>query len=121
MNMTSQVKDLQASYVKTRLLLALWDLGGSEKKVARGKLTKRIVSKGQKITDYQDILEDLAVQGAITVAKKGSGVSYTLTSPIGLEVLGAGLRSSEFKFPVGKTVGTWVANPFSAVIVIPTV
>ncbi|NES99951.1 MAG: hypothetical protein F6K61_05120 [Sphaerospermopsis sp. SIO1G1] len=108
--MSSQVKDLQTSYVQTRLLLALWDLGGSEQKVARGKLTKRIVSKGQKMSDYQGILQDLELQGAIIVAKKGSGVSYTLTSPIGLEVLGAGLRSDEFKFKEGKTIGTWVAN-----------
>jgi hypothetical protein len=108
--MSSKNNNLQTVYDQTRLLLALWDLGGSEQKVARGKLTKRVVSKGQKMADYQSILEDLELKGAITVAKKGSGMSYTLTSPIGLEVLGAGLRSGEFKFKPGKTVGTWVAN-----------
>jgi len=108
--MSSKNKDLQGSYAKTRLLLALWELGANEQKVARGKLGKRVVSKGQKITDYQGILEDLQGQGAITILKKGSAISYTLNSPIGLDVLGAGLRSDEFEFESGKTIGTWVAN-----------
>lgn len=108
--MSSKNKDLQGSYAKTRLLLALWELGANEQKVARGKLGKRVVSKGQKITDYQGILEDLQGQGAITILKKGSAISYTLNSPIGLDVLGAGLHSDEFEFESGKTIGTWVAN-----------
>ncbi|MBE9239011.1 hypothetical protein IQ227_24065 [Anabaena aphanizomenioides LEGE 00250] len=90
--MSSKTKDLQASYAKTLLLLALWDLGASQQKVAKGKLSKRVVAKGQKMADYQGILEDLEAQGAITVSKKGSATSYTLTSPTGLEVLGAGLH-----------------------------
>jgi hypothetical protein len=108
--MSSKNKDLQGSYAKTRLLLALWELGANEQKVAKGKLGKRVVSKGQKITDYQGILEDLQAQGAITILKKGSAISYTLNSPIGLDVLGAGLRSDKFEFESGKTIGTWVAN-----------
>lgn len=108
--MSSKNQDLQGSYAKTRLLLALWELGANEQKVAKGKLSKRVVSKGQKITDYQGILEDLQGQGAITILKKGSAISYTLNSPIGLDVLGAGLRSDEFEFESGKTIGTWVAN-----------
>ncbi|MEA5553359.1 hypothetical protein VB713_20685 [Anabaena cylindrica UHCC 0172] len=107
--MSPKTKDLQASYAQTRLLLALWDLGANQQKVARGKLSKRIVSKGQKMTDYQGILEDLETQSAIAISKKGNTVSYTLTSPIGLEVLGAGLRSGDFKFE-GNIVGTWAAN-----------
>ncbi|MFM6039078.1 MAG: hypothetical protein ACKPBB_15615 [Sphaerospermopsis kisseleviana] len=107
--MSSKIKDLQASYAKTRLLLALWDLGASQQKVAKGKLGKRVVSKGQKMADYQGILEDLEAQGAIAVSKKGSAISYTLTSPTGLEVFGAGLRSKEFKFEE-TIVGTLAAN-----------
>jgi hypothetical protein len=90
--MSSKTKDLQVSYAKTRLLLALWDLGASQQKVAKGKLSKRIDPKGKNKADYQGILEDLEAQGAITVSKKGSATSYTLTSPTGLEVLGAGLH-----------------------------
>ncbi len=64
---------------QTRLLLALWDLGGKQQEVKKGQLTKRIISKGKKI------------------------------SPKGLEVLGDGLRSGDFKFE-GTIVGTWAAN-----------
>ncbi|MDM3846193.1 MAG: hypothetical protein PT116_14365 [Aphanizomenon gracile PMC638.10] len=103
--MNAQAQNLQALYAKTRLLLALWDLGANEQEVKKGLLTKRIVAKGQKMADYKGILEDLQKQGAVTVSKTG----YTLKSPIGLDVLGAGLRSGEFKFE-GTIVGTWAAN-----------
>ncbi|MFW9258357.1 hypothetical protein [Nostoc sp. CALU 546] len=90
---------------RTRLLLALWDLGGTQQEVKKGQLTKRIVSKSQKVADYQALFEELQNQGAIAISKKG----YSLTSPKGLEVLGEGLRSGEFKFE-GTIVGTWAAN-----------
>ncbi|MFM7406932.1 MAG: hypothetical protein ACKO3K_09785 [Cuspidothrix sp.] len=106
--MSPKLQNLQTGYAKTRLLLALWDLGGIQQKVARGKLTKRIVSKGQKMADYQGILEDLEAQGAVTVTKKGSAISYSLTSPTGLDVLKAGLRSDEFEF--NSNLGAWVGN-----------
>ncbi|MEH2078634.1 MAG: hypothetical protein V7K89_01040 [Nostoc sp.] len=89
----------------TRLLLALWDLGGTQQEVKKGQLTKRIVAKSQKVADYQSIFEELQKQGAIAISKKG----YSLTSPKGLEVLGKGLRSGKFKFE-GTIVGTWAAN-----------
>jgi len=103
--MTAEQKNLQTLYDQTRLLLALWDLGASQQEVQKGLLTKRIVAKGQKMADYKDILEDLQGQGAVTISRTG----YTLTSPIGLNVLSAGLRSGEFKFE-GTVVGTWAAN-----------
>ncbi|MCC5629928.1 hypothetical protein LC613_18540 [Nostoc sphaeroides CHAB 2801] len=90
---------------RTRLLLALWDLGGTQQEVKKGLLTKRIVSKSQKVADYQGSLEELQNQGAIAISTKG----YSLTSGKGLEVLGEGLRSGEFKFE-GTIVGTWAAN-----------
>ncbi|MFN6473381.1 MAG: hypothetical protein RMY36_027430 [Nostoc sp. SerVER01] len=90
---------------RTRLLLALWDLGGIEQQVSKGLLTKRIVSKTKKVADYQGIFEELQKQGAIAISKKG----YSLISPKGLEVLGEGLRSGDFKFE-GTIVGTWAAN-----------
>jgi hypothetical protein len=90
---------------RTRLLLALWDLGGTQQEVKKGQLTKRIVSKTQKVADYQGIFEELQTQGAIAISKKG----YSLTSGKGLEVLGEGLRSGDFKFEE-ITVSTWVAN-----------
>ncbi|MBD2436417.1 hypothetical protein [Nostoc sp. FACHB-110] len=90
---------------KTRLLLALWDLGGSQQEVKKGQLTKRIVSKGNKAADYQGVFEELRNQGAIAISKTG----YSLAYPKGLEVLGEGLRSSDFRFD-GTIVGTWAAN-----------
>ncbi|MBN4002963.1 hypothetical protein [Nostoc sp. LPT] len=89
----------------TRLLLALWDLGGTQQEVKKGQLTKRIVAKSQKVADYQGIFEELQKQGAIAISKKG----YSLTSGKGLEVLGEGLRRGDFKFE-GTIVGTWAAN-----------
>ncbi|MCL6750502.1 hypothetical protein KBT16_05705 [Nostoc sp. CCCryo 231-06] len=89
----------------TRLLLALWNLGGTQQEVNKRQLHDRIVSKSQKVADYQGIFEELQSQGAIAISKKG----YSLTSPKGLEVLGKGLRSGDFKFE-GTIVGTWAAN-----------
>ncbi|MEH2145192.1 hypothetical protein [Nostoc sp.] len=90
---------------RTRLLLALWNLGGTQQEVKRRQLHDRIVSKTKKVADYDDIFEELQNQGAIAISKKG----YSLTSGKGLEVLGEGLRSSDFKFE-GTIVGTWAAN-----------
>ncbi|MDZ8240830.1 MAG: hypothetical protein RMZ69_27350 [Nostoc sp. ChiQUE01a] len=99
--MTSQ----NTAQTRTRVLLALWDLGGIQQQVSKGLLTKRIVSKTKKVADYQGIFEELQNQGAIAISKKG----YCLISPKGLEVLGDGLRSGDFKFE-GTIVGTWAAN-----------
>ena len=90
---------------RTRLLLALWNLGGTQQEVNKRQLHDRIVSKTKKVADYHDIFEELQTQGAIAISKKG----YSLTSGKGLEVLGEGLRSSDFKFE-GTIVGTWAAN-----------
>ncbi|MDF5724143.1 MAG: hypothetical protein PUP91_27490 [Rhizonema sp. PD37] len=89
----------------TRLLLALWDLGGTKQEVKKGELTKRIVSKGKKIADYRDIFDKLEKEGAIAISNKG----YSLESPTGVEVLGEGLKSPDLRFD-GTIVGTWVAN-----------
>ena len=99
--MTSQ----NTAQTRTRLLLALWDLGGTQQEVKKGQLTKRIVAKSQKVADYQGSFEELQNQGAIAISKKG----YSLISDKGLEVLGEGLKSSDFKFE-GTIVGTWAAN-----------
>ncbi len=90
---------------KTRLLLALWDLGGAKLEVKKGELTKRIATQGKKVADYQDIFKELEKLGAIAISKKG----YSLVSPNGLEVLGEGLKSRDFRFE-GTIVGTWTAN-----------
>ncbi|WP_442940595.1 hypothetical protein [Nostoc sp.] len=83
----------------------MWNLGGTQQEVNKSQLHDRIVSKTKKVADYQGIFEELQNQGAIAISKKG----YSLTSGKGLEVLGEGLRSSDFKFE-GTIVGTWTAN-----------
>jgi hypothetical protein len=104
--MSLKKNNLQAAnQTKTRLLLALWDLGGTQQEVTKGLLAKRIVPKGKKVADYQGIFEELQKQGAIAISKKG----YSLASPKGLEVLGEGLKSSNFKFE-GTIVAAWAAN-----------
>lgn len=91
-------------HAKTRLLLALWDMGASKTEVAKGQLTKRIVQKGQKLADYQGIIDQLEQQGAIAIAKNKVSLS-----PKGVEVLGESLKHPDVKFE-GTIVGTWVAN-----------
>jgi hypothetical protein len=90
---------------KIRVLLALWALGGAKQEVKRGELTKRIVSKRKKVADYKEIFDELEKENAIAVSKKG----FSLVSPKGLELLGEGLKSSDFNFE-GTIVGTWAAN-----------
>lgn len=103
--MTAKLKKLQSHHAKLRSLLALWDLGAAQQEVKKSLLTKRIVSKGQKIADYQEVFQELEQQGAIVLSKTG----YSLISPKGLEVLSETLRNSELQFE-GNVVGTWVAN-----------
>jgi hypothetical protein len=90
---------------KTRLLLALWDLGGAKQEVKKGELTKRIVTKSKKVADYQSIFKELEEKGAIAISNKG----YSLVSPVGLEVLSEALKNPDFSFE-GKTIGIWTAN-----------
>jgi predicted transcriptional regulator len=89
---------------KTRLLLALWDLGASQKEVMKGQLTKRVVQKNLKASDYQGIFDQLEKEEAIAIAKN----KFSL-SPKGVEMLGESLKHPEVKFE-GTIVGTWVAN-----------
>ncbi|MGB6298260.1 MAG: hypothetical protein WBF90_19030 [Rivularia sp. (in: cyanobacteria)] len=90
---------------KTRVLLALWALGGAKEEVKRGDFTKRIVSKGKKVADFQEIFDELEKENAIAISTK----KVSLVSPRGLELLAEGLKSSDFNFE-GTIVGTWAAN-----------
>ncbi len=97
----SGVNEQQA---KTRLLLALWDMGANHKEVMKGQLTKRVVQKNLKASDYQGIFDQLEKEEAIAIAKN----KFSL-SPKGVEILGESLKQPEFKFE-GTIVGSWVAN-----------
>jgi hypothetical protein len=89
---------------KTRLLLALWDMGATKTEVAKGQLTKRVVQKNNKAADYQGIFDQLEQEGAIAIAKNKLSLSDK-----GVEMLGESLKKPEVKFE-GTIVGTWVAN-----------
>jgi tellurite resistance protein len=97
--------DINQAQVKTRLLLALWDLNTTNNvKATKGQLTKRVVRKGQTVAAYQGIFDELEQEGAITIAKNEFSLSEK-----GEKMLGELLKQPEFKFG-GSIVGTWAAN-----------
>lgn len=87
---------------KTRVLLAIWDRGGANEKVAKGQL--RLARTGEKVGDYNPIFDDLESEGAIVWDKKRIG----LTSA-GVKMLSSQLQRTDFEFG-GTQVGSWVAN-----------
>jgi len=90
---TSGVNEHQA---KTRLLLALWDMGGAKEEVKKTELIKRILQTKEKAGDYQVFFEHLEKEGAITSATKNRSVKLFLTDK-GLQMLDAGLKSPDFE------------------------
>jgi hypothetical protein len=97
----SGVNEQQA---KTRLLLALWDMGATKTEVMKGQLTKRVVQKSHKASDYQGIFDQLEKEGTITSDKN----KFSLSAK-GVERLSECLKNPELQFE-GTIVGTWVAN-----------
>lgn len=96
------------SQARTRLLLTLWDLGGSEAGVKKGDLTKRIVRTGETSQDYKNILTELEESKAIEIVNKNRITHISLTNK-GRQTLAEGLKSAEFEFD-GTQVGSRVAN-----------
>ncbi|MCL1470730.1 hypothetical protein LAY57_08590 [Argonema antarcticum A004/B2] len=97
--------DVQSTntHTKIRVLLTLWDLGGAQKEVQTGQVTKRIVPKGSKKADFQALFDELQAEGAIEIAKKG----YSMPA-LGLQMLNDSLKSPDFHF--GSQVGAKTAN-----------
>jgi hypothetical protein len=89
---------------KIRLLLALWDMGGSEQEVKKSELTRRVQRTGEKTGDYQSIYEHLEQAGAISLSKN----TVSLETPKGLEILAEGLKNTEFEF--NSQIGAKTAN-----------
>ncbi len=81
---------------KTRLLLALWDMGGAKEEIKKSELIKRIIQTKEKAGDYQVFFEQLEKEGAITLTTKNRSVKVSLTDK-GLQMLDAGLKSSDFE------------------------
>jgi hypothetical protein len=103
--MSEQFNQTQA---KTRLLLALWDMGEPGSEVKKGDLTRRVTKAGEKASYYHPILDDLAQDGAIAIAKVKATTLISLSAR-GRQILAAGLKSSEFGYG-GTQVGSRVAN-----------
>lgn len=70
----------------------------------KSDLTKRIQRTNEKAGDYQGIFQQLEKSGAIATSKN----KVSLSTPIGLEMLSAGLKSSDFQFD--SQIGAKTAN-----------
>jgi|GEM_PF-215775 len=94
--------DIEAKAKQVRLLLYLWDLGGSD--VKRGELTKRLKRKKETAADYKDSYQQLEENGAIALSR----YKVSLVQPKGFQMLEAGLKSEAFKFE--SQIGAKTAN-----------
>lgn len=112
--MTTQ--NLDDQYAQTRLLLALWYLGGLEAAVKKSELTGWVKRSKEKAGDYTPYLDTLAAQGTIAltnqageiieqVAKNRTLVSLTAA---GKSALSMGLADAGFHF--ATNVGCKVPN-----------
>ena len=90
-------------YAKTLILLALWDIGAAQQQVNKGLLTKRIVPKGGKIGDFQEVLDQLQTEELIQVSPK-----KIFLPAKGMESLNAGLNDPNFLFK--NQIGGKTAN-----------
>lgn len=89
---------------KTRILLALWDMGGANSQVKKGDLTERIKRTNERAADYQGVFGQLEESGAIAISK-----NLVSLADKGVQTLGEGLKSGEFEFD-GTQIGTRTAN-----------
>lgn len=81
------------AHAKTRVLLALWDLGGTDEEVKKGELTERVKRTNEKAGDYQGVFEQLQTSGAIAISKNKISLSGK-----GVEMLEEGLKNADFEF-----------------------
>lgn len=90
------------AHARTRLLLALWDIGGAGKEVKKKELTDRTKLNNERVGDYKGVFEQLEKKGAIKITTKNRVLYVSLTEQ-GLQMLDAGLKSPDFEFD-GKQV-----------------
>lgn len=89
---------------KTRILLALWDMGGANIQVKKGDLTERIKRTNERAADYQGVFGQLEESGAIAISK-----NLVSLSDKGVQTLGEGLKNADFEFD-GTQIGSRTAN-----------
>lgn len=92
----SQNSTINEHQSKTRLLLALWDMGGAHQDVKKTELTKRVLQPKEKAGDYHSFFEQLEKEEAIALTTKNRLVKVSLTDK-GLQILDAGLKNPNFE------------------------
>ena len=90
---------------KTRLLLNLWNLAGTEKAINQGQLNKQVKLSRETSKDYQKIYTELEALGAISRSKVKSTTKITLTDK-GLQLLAESLKNPEFQYNPRQRVRT---------------
>ena len=106
--------------IKTRTLLALWDLGAEKTEVKKSELTKRVQRTNEKAGDYKSVFEQLEKEGAIAIATNNRVIQFSLTDQ-GLQMLGEGLKSPKFEYDTSvgaKTINAllkWIRQMDGAV------
>lgn len=86
----------------TRLLLALWFLGGE--KVSQGELTKKVKLKEEKSADCQEFFTKLKNDGAIKIDNRKISITNQ-----GRNSLSQSLKTSNLSIE-GTIVGSWLAK-----------
>ncbi len=100
------------SKIKTRLLLMLWDLGGTTDEIKKSDLINSVKQGKEKVATYQPVLDELNEKGAIAITTKNRSVKVSLTD-IGLQILEASLKSPDFEYNARQRVRT---KDFNAVL-----
>ncbi|WP_293130723.1 hypothetical protein [Microcoleus sp. bin38.metabat.b11b12b14.051] len=108
--LTPQEQAVWDAKAKVRVLLNLWDLGGSQIAVKKGDLTKRIVRTNETSQRYLEVLAQLQEAGAIEYSLVNRVTRVELSAK-GKEVLTQGLKSSDSLFEFdGSQIGTRLGN-----------
>lgn len=89
---------------RTRLLLTLWELGGTGTAVKKSELLEKTKRKGETSGDYQEFFEELNEKGAIALRKEKQTVLVSGAADAIANLLQIGLQDEEFEFKanVGK-------------------
>jgi hypothetical protein len=87
---------------KTRLLLALWELGAIAAEIRKGDLTKKIVKKGEKSGDYQELFDELSSAAAISFLARNK-IAIDLDRVRDLLSVALEDEDFEFKAQVGRS------------------
>lgn len=89
---------------RTRLLLTLWELGGTGTEVKKSELLEKTKRKGETSGDYQEFFEELSEKGAIALRKEKQTVLVSSKADAIANLLQIGLQDEDFEFKanVGK-------------------